>query len=814
MNENRCKKIVKSSKNKETRWDRIRKKHMNSVNITTENVRKFFGMDFINEHQLRILNGESKRRFYLNPALVMNARHEMIRRNSKDVSELPPHHFDALKSIQMEKIKNHNNIIEAKYLDHELNKFRKEISMTRTRLLVVHDNIEHNSLSYKPIDNSNLMSSFSHGHECVEDFYRESENATLIERRIFENIEHQSDEVTLNAVEEDVDSIDDLLHSDEMAKNDDRYVRFGHLIEIINYDEVEGLNRGKCSDEDQLSNSIADREVEPALDSNADREIEPILEVKLVPKQQIQTAPTLELIGKQMQHSAEIVTTKHQDEKPVKMHSIEDNCDDKLLIDQNPFIIRRLEVANQSKSTVNEPNVDTDNYVPPEQNAIVSDLFTNDIQTDMKRQKILQKYFLKWIHFTTIERLSKENISCNQSRIQKIEAFLNNIRLEKKKQLRTNDTRTVDVKKKVEPENSIVLARKYHHKLKIQQDIIELQKLKLERQERMISELKLSKLTDDAKESKATIKDELKNVIRNGCANSRAKARCLQIVANVRDDEDDEYAKLQARGVPKFLIEMEQRAMERNRKHQEAKDRREQLEKEKEELRLAAEEAKRLQDEEAKRKRIEELREKRRQEKLAKIQKENERLKQIENNKKATAFYRHMLLSRFGMNGFKLLIKIKKRNERKAEIFHRQMIVRNSFHGWKLHVYNVWNYRKMKADNHFNRQLLKKCFFALKKNQLNQHSKMLVAMDWYDLKLTERMFHIWVGYTKMEKILDEIKMRQAEAHYDWHLKWRVIDHWQRLQTILKIEKETDERRQRWRMKIWELLPDYTPNRDN
>lgn len=47
-----------------------------------------------------------------------------------------------------------------------------------------------------------------------------------------------------------------------------------------------------------------------------------------------------------------------------------------------------------------------------------------------------------------------------------------------------------------------------------------------------------------------------------------------------------------------------------------------------------------------------------------------------------------------------------------------------------------------------------------------------------------------------------------------HLKWRVIDHWQRLQTILKIEKETEERRQRWRMKIWELLPDYTPNRGN
>lgn len=110
-----------------------------------------------------------------------------------------------------------------------------------------------------------------------------------------------------------------------------------------------------------------------------------------------------------------------------------------------------------------------------------------------------------------------------------------------------------------------------------------------------------------------------------------------------------------------------------------------------------------------------------------KIQKENERLKQIENNKKAIAFYRHLLLSRLGMNCFKILIKIKKRNERKAEIFHRQVVVKNSFHLWKLHVYNVWNYRKNKADNHFNRQLVKKCVTALKKVRL-KHLRILFSL--------------------------------------------------------------------------------------
>lgn len=97
------------------------------------------------------------------------------------------------------------------------------------------------------------------------------------------------------------------------------------------------------------------------------------------------------------------------------------------------------------------------------------------------------------------------------------------------------------------------------------------------------------------------------------------------------------------------------------------------------------------------------------------------------------------------------------------------------------------------------------------KYHLILESKYLVAIDWHEMKLAERTLKIWDGYTRECKMIEEVKMRQAAAHYNWHLKWRVIDHWQRLHVILKIEKETEERRQRWRMKIWELLPDYKPN---
>lgn len=72
------------------------------------------------------------------------------------------------------------------------------------------------------------------------------------------------------------------------------------------------------------------------------------------------------------------------------------------------------------------------------------------------------------------------------------------------------------------------------------------------------------------------------------------------------------------------------------------------------------------------------------------------------------------------------------------------------------------------------------------------------------------MFRAWDNYTRHQRCIEEVKMRQAESHYNWHLKWRVIEHWQRLHAILQLERETDERRQKWRLKIWELLPDYQP----
>lgn len=107
-------------------------------------------------------------------------------------------------------------------------------------------------------------------------------------------------------------------------------------------------------------------------------------------------------------------------------------------------------------------------------------------------------------------------------------------------------------------------------------------------------ELKLHKLSEEAKEAREELKKELKSVIRSGDPKSKAKAKCLQLVGNLKDEEDEEFNRLQGKALlfPKFLQNMQERALERNVRHEQARQRRLQQEAEKEAQKLALEEAK------------------------------------------------------------------------------------------------------------------------------------------------------------------------------------------------------------------------------
>lgn len=199
---------------------------------------------------------------------------------------------------------------------------------------------------------------------------------------------------------------------------------------------------------------------------------------------------------------------------------------------------------------------------------------------------------------------------------------------------------------------------------------------------------------------------------------------------------------------------------------------------------------------------------------MAKIIKERERQRHLENQRKAREFYKHLLLKRIGMEGFKRLLKRKHDNIKKCEELRRSLYKKTFFQAW-FSLHRILKARRNQKADELYEKILKRNYMKLWQHYVyEERSKYNVAVDYNEFKITENLFHQWWLYTQRMQMIEEAKMRQAKSHHEWHLKWKVLDCWQRLPQILQLERETEERRQRWRLKIWELLPDYTPNRDD
>lgn len=44
---------------------------------------------------------------------------------------------------------------------------------------------------------------------------------------------------------------------------------------------------------------------------------------------------------------------------------------------------------------------------------------------------------------------------------------------------------------------------------------------------------------------------------------------------------------------------------------------------------------------------------------------------------------------------------------------------------------------------------------------------MQVAMDWWEVRQTEKVISVWVGRTKQSLLILQGKMSHASAHYEW-----------------------------------------------
>ena len=586
-----------------------------------------------------------------------------IRRKSKPTEPK----IDPIKAVQQENIGNHNQTIEDHLFENELSKFKNDIENKNKlpQISTQKRSILYINIPKFEIDNSYIYQSLEDCQELANDFYQSAIEAGSRLNNCFTNVEE--DECRFIEIKDD----------DEL---DEKGVHFGDT-QVITYQPIEASSHGSIDESDEEDFSIDEDLFLETLDSDVE---------------------TFDEFEFQSSESMSDLPNDHRGSD--SYHTDTEDCITVTRTDVD-LCVRRINPADKdySKLVITNYRAESEEEtasLPQESFKIINEVFRDSCNKNYDLA-LMKQYFFKWMQVTILEKIARGvtgNVNC-EKKLKKINDFINNVRMDKK--------RSMALKKFKEP---ISVKRDFEHRLKVQQDIIELQKLKLERQERIITELKLSKFVEAARISKKEIKTELKNAMRTGNVRLRAKAKCIQISGNIKQEttEEDHLRMLQAQGIimPKFLAKMQERALERSMKHEEAKERRLRLEKEREEAKTAAEEAKRLEDEEARKRRYKEMREKRKLEKMMKIHRELERQRMVANFKIAKE-YQILHLKRLGLRAFRLVLQQRKNNERKAVSYRRKYFVRKYFRKWSKMTRQLWEKKRSKANVHYHRKLMK-----------------------------------------------------------------------------------------------------------
>lgn len=694
----------------------------------------------------------------------------------------------------MENIKNHNNLVEARMIANELTKFKMDIRKLSGKSSAVSHKDSLDSCD-EDTEESKLLQALRDSEDATFAYKNEANNIVVEKKKPrFEVHEFSYEEgsgcsgstatISEGSQEKAVHFERDLIKVSAQPKSaaPEEFQEYYDITEEyskFNVDEeLDNEQRNMYDDcfmccpdaECQFSTRNYDLQSFCSMPNLNDGDIESLMKIT-----KFQSLLTVEGGVKDCSCCSTLDLSVHSDDK--KIHQLNKSIEEAET--ERMLIVRRMEIEEKNyQELVIMSNSHSRNISDPhpfECEKIINDLFVEkENQQRLENQadkELLRLCFRDWLQKTTVSKILKTNAFSNEDRVKKINCFLNKIRLEQNKgvAMKTKKESKVKVKQPSPKSTSKESKKEYEHKLKSQQDIIELQKLKIQRQERMITEMKLAKFSEMLKESKNDLKMELINAKR-GNTKLRAKARCIEMAANIKPDPvEEERRKLLAQGlvVPIFLQKMQERAFERLARHEKAQERRLKLETDKEEMKTAAEISRRLEDEEVKRKRLVEMREKRRQEKMAKVLKEQERQRFQENLKKARDFYVKRLMQRIGFRVFELLIRLKRTNHKKSTIHRRKMCMKKCFNVWHINAEIVWDHKRAQADRLYDLSVLRASITIWQHVHKIHKSKFLVAIDWYEIKITEKLFKCWAQSAKQSKFIEGNKMRVAEAHYNW-----------------------------------------------
>lgn len=129
--------------------------------------------------------------------------------------------------------------------------------------------------------------------------------------------------------------------------------------------------------------------------------------------------------------------------------------------------------------------------------------------------------------------------------------------------------------------------------------------------------------------------------------------------------------------------------------------------------------------------------------------------------------YYHKYLLRLVWRRLTQAVERRRLNEIKADCCARKQLLRLCFVRWSWHTISIWQERNKKSFDGANRYACRLAFRFWKDFYLLQQSKMLVAIDWYELQIASKVIRHWYHRTRQLKQIEAVKQQRAETHYNW-----------------------------------------------
>lgn len=352
----------------------------------------------------------------------------------------------------------------------------------------------------------------------------------------------------------------------------------------------------------------------------------------------------------------------------------------------------------------------------------------------------------------------------------------------------------------------------YQQRYKVQKHIIALQKAKLEEQNRIIEELKYNKILEASRQSVDEMREEVRKSYFEIDRQLKPKIKCLTNELKI-PEVDESSLVLHCLKVPQFLQRMEKRAREREEKHAMIRERRKQMEEDRIRLKQQEELSKAEMDKEEKLRRITELREKRKKDKIESIRRKQytERMRAL--RVMADLHYERYLMVNYAIRPLKKLLEIKRYNVEMAESHYNFQLKKNVFLNFMWYTEDMVFERNYVAQNFYRKKVLRKYFEGFKKNHYEFVLKMQVAVDYYDYYVTNFMFRKFKEGINVLRKEFEIKVQRADAYYESNLLFKTFTCWRTLPALNALKREQEARKAKWRQKVLQVVPDYTPPDD-